>query len=166
MANKGKDTNTSQFFISYRACKHLDRKHTIFGRVVEEEQGKMTTLDKIERVEVSEPDKKPVVPVVMTEVVVLVDSFEEFLKGRKEEEERKAGVDGGDVGREKEDDRVTWTGKTVRGVAGEETFSVGKYLNGGAGGKGEELMEEWEAPAEPVKKKVKGGSGFGNFDSW
>ncbi|GAA5876430.1 hypothetical protein JCM8547_002122 [Rhodosporidiobolus lusitaniae] len=34
MANKGKNTNSSQFFISLRPCPHLKGKHVVFGRVV------------------------------------------------------------------------------------------------------------------------------------
>ncbi|MCJ1429096.1 RING-type E3 ubiquitin-protein ligase ppil2, partial [Sticta canariensis] len=83
MANKGKDTNGSQFFITYRAAKHLDRKHTIFGRVV----GGMNTLSRIENVEVGEGDR-PVTDVVIQEVVVFVDPFEEARKERREQDEK------------------------------------------------------------------------------
>ena len=35
MGNTGKNSNSSQFFITFKACKQLDGKHVVFGRVVE-----------------------------------------------------------------------------------------------------------------------------------
>ena len=34
MANSGKHTNASQFFVLFKSARHLDGKHTVFGRVV------------------------------------------------------------------------------------------------------------------------------------
>ena len=167
MANKGKNTNSSQFFITYRACKHLDRKHTIFARVV----GGMDTLAEIEKVEVDETDKRPVEDVRMEEVVVFVDPFDVFLK---EKGEREKAVEENEAQRlrgGREDERVSWTGKRVRGDGGAgQEAGVGKYMapvildDGAGGGKGE-VLAEWERGAEPVRKKAKG-AGFGNFDAW
>ena len=44
MANKGPNTNGSQFFITYAAAPHLDGKNTVFGKVL----SGWETLDKIE----------------------------------------------------------------------------------------------------------------------
>lgn len=128
----------------------------------------METLTAIENVDVDE-GKRPLEEIRMEEVVVFVDPFEEFLKAKAErdgremveEEIRRAGG--------REDDRTTWTGKRVRrdGVVEGEVGAtgVGRYLDGN-GGSGEGLvLEEWERE-EPVKKKMKGGGGYGNFDSW
>ena len=179
MANKGKNTNTSQFFILYRPTSHLDRKHTIFGQLVSDDDATMSTLSTIENVEVDD-NKRPVEDVVIKEVVVVMDPFEEFLKNREENEERERKEEEVRKRGGREEDRVTWSGKRVRGVGAddhddERVVEVGKYLNNANGGdvdgvgKGE-VLEEWEEEEQqPVKKKVKaggGGGGFGNFDNW
>ena len=168
MANKGKDTNTSQFFIIYRAVPHLNRKHTIFGRVTEG----LDTLKRLEETPVDDKDR-PTARCEIEDIVVYVDPFEEFLKqrseqevadARKEELRRQGGA---------EDDRTTWSGKSVRadgkveGAAAES--GVGKYLKAAAtqpqADEDDEIVGDWDEPEPPPAKKQRGG-GFGNFDSW
>ena len=48
MANKGPNTNGSQFFVTFAAQSSLDGKNTVFGRMIDG----FETLDKIEAVEV------------------------------------------------------------------------------------------------------------------
>ncbi|KAI1490865.1 hypothetical protein F5X96DRAFT_634236 [Biscogniauxia mediterranea] len=167
MANKGKNTNSSQFFVTYRPVKHLDRKHTIFGKVV----GGMDVLSKMEAVPTDGSDR-PLNKIFIKDVIVYLDPFEEFQRQKTERDravEAKAEVErrGGT-----EDDRITWTGKRVRADGtveqGSGGGSVGKYLKAAKLQQNaeDEIIEEdvdtWE---EPVKKKAKMG-GFGNFDNW
>jgi len=58
MANAGRNTNSSQFFVTFRPVPHLDGKHTVFGAVSEDTQA---VLDDIAVVKTK--NKKPVVPV-------------------------------------------------------------------------------------------------------
>lgn len=170
MANKGKNTNSSQFFILYRPARHLDRKHTIFGRVV----SGLDVLTKLENVPVDAGDR-PVDDVIIEDIVVFVDPFEEFQKQKRERDEAEKERD--EIKRQggTEDDKITWTGKRVRGdgtvIQAEQAGGVGKYLkaatNGPAASAVDEPVDNWqgETPEEPAKKKVKS-LGFGNFDSW
>ncbi|KAF3059280.1 Peptidyl-prolyl cis-trans isomerase-like 2 [Daldinia childiae] len=167
MANKGKNTNSSQFFIIYRPVKHLDRKHTIFGKVV----GGLDILSKMEAVPTDGSDR-PLNKIFIKDVVVYLDPFDEFLRQKSERDklaETQAEIErtGGT-----EDDQLTWTGKRVRRDGTVEQGggggNVGKYLQAAIKQQGneDEIIEEdvdtWE---EPVKKKAKVG-GFGNFDNW
>lgn len=167
MANKGKDTNSSQFFITYRKVPHLDGKHTIFGRVVDSE----STLKAMEEAEVGKGDR-PVEDIVIEKVVVYVDPFEEFQKQRDDAEQGQKRKEHGDVD---DDSRTTWTGKRIRadGKVEDSAGGVGKYLKARAEAQPQAAAEEdeivefvdEEPDPGPAKKKARGG-GFGNFDGW
>ncbi|KAF3930710.1 Phosphatase [Dactylella cylindrospora] len=172
MANKGKNTNSSQFFILYRAQAHLDRKHTVFGKVV----GGTDVLDLMETAPTDSSDR-PTKEIKIEEVVVFVNPFEEFQKERVQKEEDEKTAEEIKKAGGTEDDRTTWTGKRLRtaGDAGGGKgggLGVGKYLAAAKASAPvedeDEIVEviEEEYYQEPVKKKMKGGGGFGNFDNW
>ncbi|KAF2000809.1 peptidyl-prolyl cis-trans isomerase-like 2 [Amniculicola lignicola CBS 123094] len=168
MANKGKNTNTSQFFIMYNPTPHLDRKHTIFGRVV---GGLDTTLKAMENAEVESKEKpRPIRDIKINAINVFVDPFVEWAKERerketKEAEEQEIKRQGG-----RDEDRTTWTGKRIRKDGtierGGNEAAVGKYLGAAQQAQDEdEIVEEIPWDEEVPRKKQKTG-GFGNFDGW
>ena len=63
MANKGPNTNGSQFFITLQKCEFLDGKHVVFGRVVDG----MVIVRKIEGVATQGPNNEPKIPIVITQ---------------------------------------------------------------------------------------------------
>ncbi|KAJ5152196.1 hypothetical protein N7492_010491 [Penicillium capsulatum] len=175
MANKGKNTNSSQFFFAYRALPHLDRKHTVFGRLIDDPSPSSTTLNALETHPVESTSNRPTPEIRIKDVTVFVDPFEDFLK-QKRTEDQDPGASAPDETetRREDDDRVTWTGKRVRG-SGENasdggSAGVGKYLKAALADRAEEdeIVEfvDDEPEPEPARKKAKGTGGFGDFSSW
>lgn len=157
MANSGPNTNGSQFFITYRSCRHLDGKHTIFGKLV----GGLEVLTEMERVEVDNRDR-PIENIFIQRVQVFVDPFleadEELAKQRSDELER--------VQREAQEKQK----KTARAQPLKVFRSgVGKYLDKDV----TKRLVEPEAStsgADPTltkkRKKEETISKLGNFNSW
>ncbi|GMT14271.1 hypothetical protein PFISCL1PPCAC_5568, partial [Pristionchus fissidentatus] len=116
MANKGSNTNNSQFFITFRPCKYLDKKHTIFGRVV----GGMDSLLSIEKEEVEGGSDRPVNAVTFMRAEVFVDPFEEAQAEIDKEREE---LNAGDRKKEAEEKRKEAAKPKAFGTG------IGKYIN-------------------------------------
>ncbi|XP_014240629.1 peptidyl-prolyl cis-trans isomerase-like 2 [Cimex lectularius] len=151
MANSGPNTNKSQFFITYRSCRHLDGKHTVFGKIV----GGLDTLSKIEKIEVDNKDK-PIEPIRILAAQVFVDPYQEADEKLNAEREE-----------EKEKQLAELQEKHKPNFLTNQVFKdgVGKYINPKI--LSSKIINDEEEKQVPVKKKktVQGYS-FGSFKDW
>jgi len=97
MANYGKNTNTSQFFICYKSAPHLNNKHTVFGKLV----GGIDVLKALALIETDPTNDKPLIDIMILDTIVYLNPFskeemekeqlDEKLKKDKEKEKQEFG---------------------------------------------------------------------------
>lgn len=78
MANEGKpDTNASQFFFTLDKADELNNKNTVFGRIVGDT---IYNLARMGEAEVAEGTERPLYPIKITSVEILVNPFDDMKK--------------------------------------------------------------------------------------
>ena len=157
MANSGPGTNKSQFFITFRSCKHLDRKHTVFGKVV----GGLATLSKLEEVETDRKNDAPIEKLKILAATVFVDPFEDadqkLAAMRKKDAEDKLKQESDELQR-KEEALKAAKPKVYRS-------GIGKYINT-AKSSIEPSSNEQEVREPKKKRKLKSSKQLNDFSSW
>lgn len=153
MANSGPNTNKSQFFITLKSCRHLDKKHTVFGKVV----GGLDTLDKMEIIETDKNDK-PKQKIEFVSAKVFVDPFEEAKKSL--EEDRKKEKDAEE--RKKLKDKNPKKLEPSTSIVG--SLIDLKSLNYNNNDDDDDEINSFAAG--PSTKKSKLTSNFSNFSNW
>ncbi|KAF8640966.1 hypothetical protein AX17_000612 [Amanita inopinata Kibby_2008] len=159
MANKGQGTNGSQFYVTFRATPHLDKKHTVFGKLV----GGEDVLDALERLPLKQGTERPAKAVRIQEIIIYQDPFEDYKNRLAKKLARKAGAEQPQKKLEEKKDDMNWFGEKLGSVqtvfgSGSGDGGVGKYLN-------------FKRPSEAVGATVTGEKkkrklGFGEFEGW
>ncbi|KAG6878625.1 hypothetical protein C0993_001148 [Termitomyces sp. T159_Od127] len=153
MANKGPATNG--------ATPHLDKKHTVFGKLV----GGEGILDLLEKLPLKEGTERPAKSVRINEVVIYQDPFDDYKKRLANKLAKKAQskeVNADTSSEKKETDEINWFGVKVGSDSASAAGSggVGKYLHL----KRSPVTMASCGAADEQRKKRK--TGFGDFSGW
>jgi len=190
MANAGRDTNRSQFYITLKSAPHLDGKHTIFGSVV----GGLDTLARLESLP-TDADDRPIEAVTILGVTIFVNPFEGLEEAMEAERAAKADPAAAIAAAKEKDaleDHQPWFNHERPPAPVQHRAGIGKYIapkhlaadapprppegasaatsGGGLGASGGAAAlvaaSLADAAEPPPKKKARSGGGFGDFSSW
>ena len=168
MANSGPKSNLRQFFITYNSCPHLDRKHSVFGKVV----GGLDILSRIAEIPTDKDTDKPLETIKIERIELLDDPVSEALElerrrieerkneKRKAAESRQAGALGGSVGKAA---KIKESKSEAVEEEEEDKPSIGKYLlkeKKKKKKKSSETVTVSRLPPPPNK------TSFGDFSGW
>ncbi|KAF9474094.1 cyclophilin-like protein [Pholiota conissans] len=171
MANKGANTNGSQFYLTFKPASHLDKKHTVFGKLV----GGDDVLDALEKLPIKPGTDRPAKTVKIIEVIIYQDPFEEYKKRLAKKLAKRSEGDKSAVSKtvEEEKDNINWFGVKIGSENPAFDFGGGGAGTGtgtGTGGVGKYLS--LKRPVETVTSKLPEDSkkkrkvGFGDFEGW
>jgi len=162
MANKGPGTNGSQFYITFKPTPNLDKKHTVFGKLV----GGENVLNALEKLPLKDGTERPAKPVRISEVVIFQDPFEEYktrlAKKLAKRAEAEKSAKNQQTPEKREGDDINWFG--VKVGTGDSAFGGG--ATGGGVGKYLDLKRPSDGNGGGEEGKKKRKIGFGNFEGW
>jgi peptidyl-prolyl cis-trans isomerase-like protein 2 len=174
MANAGSGTNKRQFFITFKSSPHLDRKHTVFGEVVDGQP----LLEKLQKFQ-TDKKERPLEEITILKMEILVDPAREaedleqtrmqtLVEARQAEEEQKKAKA---LGKMKSTTKTTTSGDTSQGDRSTSSV-IGKYLPASVvpttkatQDKDDDGFPILPAPAAKAKVPPKANT-FGNFSGW
>lgn len=104
MANAGKDTNGSQFFITFRPVPHLDRKHVVFGHVDIGNSESLRALKALEKVQTRSSDDRPVESLIIIDCGILEATEKKAIETAVVDNNIVADADEIDLGDEDDDE--------------------------------------------------------------
>ncbi|KAH8859151.1 RING-type E3 ubiquitin-protein ligase PPIL2 [Schistosoma japonicum] len=169
MANSGPNTNKSQFFITFRQCKHLDRKHTVFGKVV----GGLDFLGKIEMME-TDKDDRPLEDIQILNCEVYVDPFkdiDEMLIRERANHNEESNIDNTDKplhpkpGNRREEEALEASERAKRSRH-DDQFDTKSVVTNKRGNNNDESSLQMNEDVIRKKKKIVLKSQLTDFSSW
>lgn len=167
MANSGPHSNKQQFFITFKSCSHLDRKHSVFGQVVK-------GMDVLATLEAIPTDKKerPKEEITILGTEILDDPAEEARLMEQTRFEALAAA------REQNKISKSSSGLASSGIArprapksSSPSLDVGRYLNDRLKksqqvDEGDDVTAIPTLPSRLVTTKAPTKTGFHDFSGW